>query len=735
MASVLYRLGGFAYDRRRLVVAVWLVVMIGVGAAAAALHKPTSDAFNVPGTQSQRALDLLNASFPGAGGATARIVFAAPAGHTLTEARYRKLVGPTIALAQRVPQSLGSGKAFAATVQLSRDRRIAFADLHFLVPVASLKKSTLTALSQVAQPARAAGLEVEFSGGVTPTGKGSSNSTDLIGLGIALVVLLIMFGTLVTAVLPLVTALVSVACGLLGVSVVGGLTTLNSTAPTLATMLGLAVGIDYALFIVSRHRQNLLDGIEPRESVALSVATAGGAVCFAGMTVMIALCGVLVVGIPFLTVMGLAAAGTVMIAVLVALTLLPALLGFAGARVARGRHHSSSETIGARWARRVTQRPVIAIVAVVAILGAIAIPATTLHLGLPDDSSKPTNSTEHRSYELLSKGFGPGYTGPLTLVGDASGSSNPKEVLTLAVDALGTFPDVAAVSAPVFNPTGKLAVVTLTPRSSPDAQQTKDLVALIRTRATAAAHVYNINGYVTGLTAINIDTSNKISAGLPAFLIVIVGLALILMMVVFRSVAVPIKAVVGFLLTIASALGITTWVFQQGHLASALGVVTAGPVVSFLPVLLISILFGLAMDYEVFLVTRIRESHVQGEAPRRAIISGFRASARVVTAAALIMIGVFSSFTIGDDVVVKSIAFALAFGVLADAFLVRMTLVPAVLALLGRHAWSLPGWLDRVLPNVDIEGQQLSHTAEPDEQTEMRDDKHPPGDQTDADIQ
>jgi RND superfamily putative drug exporter len=244
-------------------------------------------------------LDLLNAKFPGAGGATTRIVFAAPAGHDLTEARYRKLVNPTIPLAQRVPQSVGSAKAFAGSAHLSPDRRIAFADLHFLVPVASLKSSTLTALSRVAQPARAAGLEVEFSGGVTATGKGQSSSTDLIGLGIALLVLLVTFGTLVTALLPLVTALVSVVCGLLGVSAVSGLTTLNSTAPTLATMLGLAVGIDYAQFIVSRHRQNLLDGVERRESVALSVATAGGAVCFAGTTVVIALCGVLVVGIRF----------------------------------------------------------------------------------------------------------------------------------------------------------------------------------------------------------------------------------------------------------------------------------------------------------------------------------------------------------------------------------------------------------------------------------------------------
>jgi RND superfamily putative drug exporter len=662
----------------------------------------------VPGTESQRALDLLNATFPGAGGATARIVFAAPAGEALTEARYRKLIGPTIALAQRVPQSLGSGKAFAATVQLSRDRRIAFADLHFLVPVASLKKSTLDALSRVAQPARAAGLEVEFSGGVTPTGKGSSSATDLIGLAIALMVLLITFGTFVTALLPLATALVSVACGLLGVAAVSGLTTLNSTAPTLATMLGLAVGIDYALFIVSRHRQNLLSGMEPRESVALSVATAGGAVCFAGMTVVIALCGVLVVGIPFLTVMGLAAAGTVAIAVLVALTLLPALMGFAGARIARGRRAGASQTLGARWARAVTERPAVSILVVVAILGVIAIPAASMHLGLPDDSSKPTTSTEYRSYQLLAKGFGPGYTGPLTVVGDASGASNPRRILNRAVRALGRFPDVAAVSRPVFNPTGKVAIVTLTPRSSPDAQETKDLVALIRKRAAAAGHRYHVAGYVTGLTAINIDTSDKISAGLPAFLIVIVGLALLLLMLVFRSIAVPIKAIAGFLLTIAAAFGLTTWVFQQGHLASALGVTTPGPIVSFLPVLLISILFGLAMDYEVFLVSRIRESHVHGEEPRTAIITGFRASARVVTAAALIMIGVFSSFATGNDVVVKSIAIALAFGVLADAFLVRMTLVPAVLALLGRRAWTLPGWLDQLLPNVDIEGERLT---------------------------
>ena len=707
MAAALFRLGGWSCAHRRFVVAAWLVVLLAFGAAAAALHKPTRDAFNVPGTESQRALDLLDAKFPGAGGATARLVFAAPPGHTLKEPRYRRLVAPTVALAERVPQSLRNGRAFAAGLQFSRDGRVAFADLHFLVPVSELEDSTKAALVRVAAPARAAGLEVAFSGGVTATSASTSGSTEVIGLAIALLVLTVTFGTFVTALLPLVTALVGVAVGLLGITAASGLIELNSTAPTLAIMLGLAVGIDYALFIVSRHRGHLLDGVEPADSVALSVGTAGAAVCYAGVTVVIALVGMLVVGIPFLSVMGLAAAGTVVVAVLVALTLLPALLGFAGHRVGRGRHPSSPLTMGARWAQQVTRRPVAWILGVVVVLGFVALPAMHLRLGLPDDSSKPHTSTEYRSYQLLTRGFGPGYTGPLIVVGDATGRPDAKHVLTGAVRSLGRFPGVAAVSRPVFNAGGRIAVVSVTPDTGPGAPETKALVALIRRRAAEAERRYGIHGYVTGRTAINIDTSDKISAGLPAFLIVIVGLALVLLMIVFRSIAVPVKAIAGFLLTIAAALGLTTWAFQDGHLASLLGVGAASPIVSFLPVLLIAILFGLAMDYEVFLVSRIRESYLADPDATGAIHSGFRASARVVTAAALIMAGVFSAFVGGADVVIKSIAFSLAFGVLADAFLVRMTFVGAALALLGDRAWRLPAWLDRVLPTVDIEGERL----------------------------
>lgn len=708
MARALAKLGAWSYRRRGVVVAAWVVAVLAMAVASGALKAPTNEEFNVPGTQAQDALELLERKIPGAGGATARIVFAAPPGHTIVEPRYRAVITPTLERVARVPQSLGNSKIFAASFQVAPDHDAAFADLPFVVSVGKLKSSTKAALVRVTEPARKAGLLVGISGGVTSTAASKNQATEAIGIAIAFVVLLVAFGTVSIAVLPLITAIVGVAVGLLAINAATGLTQLNSTAPTLASMIGLAVGIDYATFITSRHRQQVLDGMRPEESIAIAVGTAGGAVCFAGATVVLALLGMLVIGIPFLSVMGLAAAGTVVIAVAVALTLLPALLGFAGRHAAGGRHPPRENPFGARWAAAVLRRPVLTIVGVVVIVAVLAIPATSLHLALPDAATKPKNTLEHRAYELLGRYFGPGYESPLLVIGDASGSANPAASLKAARAALGTFPDVAAISAPEFNSAHNFAVVSVTPRSGPDSEQTKALVRLVRTRAAAAASKYGIRGYVTGRTATDIDTSEKISSGLPTFIVLIVVLALLLQTWLFRSIAVPIKAVVGFLFTIAASLGVATWVFQEGHLISILGVEATAPVVSFLPVLLVAILFGLAMDYEVFLVTRIRETYVKDPDPRQAIVGGFRVSARVVTAAALIMISVFSSFVTGNEVVVKSIAFVLAFGVLIDAFLVRMTLVPAVLALLGRHAWTLPGWLDRLLPKLDIEGEDLA---------------------------
>jgi RND superfamily putative drug exporter len=521
-------------------------------------------------------------------------------------------------------------------------------------------------------------------------------------------------------VFPLVTALIGVAIGLLAIYALTSVMDLNSTAPVLATMLGLAVGIDYALFIVSRHRQQLADGLEPAESVARAIATAGSAVVFAGVTVVIALAGLIVVGIPFLSVMGLAAAGTVAIAVLIALTLLPALLGFAGQRAARGRKRAAGATVGLRWAQLVTGRPLIAIGAVIVLLVLVATPALNLREGLPDDGTKATNTTERKSYDLLTKGFGPGFTGPLTIAVDSAGKPYPQEITRQAVDLLEKFPGVAAVSKPVANKSGDVAIILVTPTTSPSAEATKDLVGRMRDLAADVRQESGIDAMVTGTTAINIDTSDKLTAALPVFVVLVVGLALILLMLVFRSIMVPLKAVAGFLLTIAAALGAVVWIFQSGNLADVLGVASTSPIVSFLPILMVAILFGLAMDYEVFLVSRMRESYVHTGQARDATVTGFQASARVVTAAALIMIAVFSGFILDDDVVIKSIGFALAFGVLVDAFLVRMTLVPAVLALLDRRAWWLPKWLDRRLPNLDIEGEKLLRDLEAPAQPEAQ---------------
>ena len=530
------------------------------------------------------------------------------------------------------------------------------------------------------------------------------------------IVLFISFGTLLLAGLPLVTAILGVAIGLSAISALTAVTEINSVAPTLATMLGLAVGIDYALFIVSRHRQQLADGLDPAESVARATATAGSAVVFAGVTVLIALVGLVVVGIPFLSVMGLAAAGTVAIAVLIAVTLLPALLGFAGQRAGRGRRQKEGPTAGLRWAQLVTRRPWVAIGAVVAVIVVVALPALDIRQGLPDDGTQPTDTTERKSYDLLTKGFGPGFTGPLTTVIDFEnfrGEESPRAIAEDAARALAEFPGVAAASEPVFNENGEVAIIIVTPSGSPASQTTKDLVDRMRDEAAEIRQESGINAMVTGTTAINIDTSDTLTAALPVFLVLVVGLALLLLAAVFRSIAVPVTAAAGFLLTIAASLGAVVWIFQEGNLADLLGVASTGPIVSFLPVLMIAILFGLAMDYEVFLVSRMREGYVHTGRAREATINGFAASARVVTAAALIMIAVFSSFIIDDALTVKSIGFALAFGVLVDAFLVRMTLVPAVLALLDRRAWWLPRWLDRRMPNLDIEGEKILHELEP----------------------
>jgi RND superfamily putative drug exporter len=717
VANFLYRLGAASARRRWLVLGAWAVILVAVGVSAAALSKPTTSAITIPGTESQRAIELLASKFPGTGGASARIVVAAPPGHDLTEPAYASLAAGALTALGKGPQVISVSGFSEAT--LSADKRIVFADVQYAVPVEDVTQQSKDALENVAAPARAAGLQVEFSGGVIATTEKQGNS-ELYGAIVAYLVLVLTLGGLMIAGMPLLNALVGIGVGMLGIQVISGFVTLSSTAPALATMLGLAVGIDYALFIVSRHRQQLRAGMAIDESIATATATAGSAVVFAGVTVVIALCGLSVAGIPFLAVMGLCAAGTVAVTVLLALTLVPALLGLAGGRIVKSRigfltrrAEHKPHPFGARWARIVTARPWLTVVACLLVVGTLALPVLHMRLGLPADNSKPASTTERRAYDLLTNGFGAGFNGPLTLVLSGPGRADMGSVAGEAVPLLRTDFDVAVASAPVTNKGGDVAILSVIPKSAPDSQQTKDLVNRIRVGAKQVLHESGVTAYVTGPTAFNIDVSDKLSGALVPFLALIVVLALLLLLLVFRSILVPIKAVAGFLLSLGAALGMVTFVFQQGHFGGLFNVEATGPVLSFLPILVIGILFGLAMDYEVFLVSRVREAYTQHGDAQRAIGDGMSASARVVTAAGLIMAAVFASFIFGGDIVIKSIGLALAVGVVVDAFIVRMTLVPAVLHLLGRGAWWLPGWLQRTLPDVDIEGARLaSATAE-----------------------
>ncbi|GAB7037743.1 MULTISPECIES: MMPL family transporter [Catenuloplanes] len=713
MASFLYRLGRFAFRRRWPVVGLWLAVLAVTATGAATLSGATSDAFRIPGTPSQQVIDLLRERFPqaSADGAVARVVFAAPAGQQLTGAATKAAVEQVVVELRRAPRVASVSDPFGPGA-VNRAGTVGFAQATYRVAAQELTDGDRDTLTGIAERARATGLTVEI-GGDALQARSETGVGEVIGVAVAAVVLVITFGSLVAAGLPLLTALFGIGIGISLITAATGFVDLSSTTPILALMLGLAVSIDYALFIVSRYRHELADGREPEEAAGRAVGTAGSAVVFAGLTVVIALAALSVVGVPFLTQMGLAAALTVAVAVVVALTLLPAALGFAGRRVlgARTRTRRTRDPeagttgAGARWARAIARRPVAALLVAVAALGIVATPALDLRLGMTDDGTAATDSTQRKAYDLLATGFGAGFNGPLTVVVDtaAGGAAAAAEHVVRKITAL---PGVTTAATTAVSPAGDTALLTVIPAGGPGDAATTDLVHAIR-RLDGTVTGAGIG--VTGLTAINIDVSTKLTDALLPYLAVVVGLAFVLLMLVFRSLLVPIKATLGFLLSLAATFGALVALFQWGWGADLLGTDRTGMIVSSLPIVLIGIVFGLAMDYQVFLVTRMREEYVHGAAPREAVITGFGHGARVVTAAALIMISVFAGFVIAPDPLIKSVGFGLSAAVLFDAFVVRMTIVPAVMTLLGRAAWWLPRWLDRLLPTVDVEGAELRH--------------------------
>ncbi|MEU8118500.1 MMPL family transporter [Spirillospora sp. NPDC049024] len=696
MAVFLARLGRSCFRRRWAVVLAWTGLLVAAVAGAAALSQPAPDSFSVPGTEAQRANDLVAQRFPQAGAdrASARIVFAAPAGRSLADRRAD--VEQAVARIKAAPRVAEVADPYVRGT-VSADGRIALAEVGYRVPGYRLTGADRDALREAA---RVPGLRVEMSGdAVAPPEEGAG---EFLGVAVAAIVLLATLGSFVAAGLPLLTAAAGIAVGLSAVTAATAFVELNSDTPALALMLGLAVAIDYALFIISRYRQEVLDGRDLADAAGRAAGTAGSAVVFAGLTVVIALAGLAVVGIPALTQLGLAAAFTVAVAVAVALTLLPALLGIAGRR-ALPRRRRGGASAGLRWGRFVTARPVPVLVAAVAGLLVAAAPALDLRLGLPDDGTAPPGTTQRRAYDLLANGFGPGINGPLLLVVQAPGDA--KAAAGRVASEVRSLDGVASVDPPVVDRTGGTALVGVVPTGGPTSEATEDLIHAIRDRFRSGT---GATVAVTGQTAIDIDMSEKLAGALVPYLAVVVGLAFLLLTLVFRSILVPLKATVGFLLSVAATFGAVVAVFQWGRLNDLLGVHSSGVIVSPLPVMLIGMVFGLAMDYQVFLVTRMREEHVRGADPTDAAVTGLAQGARVVTAAAVIMISVFSGFVLSETPMVQSFGFALAAAVLFDAFVVRMTIVPAVMALLGRAGWWLPARLGRVLPHVDVEGARLA---------------------------
>ncbi|MEU1283992.1 MMPL family transporter [Kitasatospora sp. NPDC005856] len=722
MATFLYRLGRWAFVRRRLVTFLWVAVLAAVGVLAAKAPAAPDDGFAMPGTEAQKAFDLMNERFPGghADGASARLVFVAPSGQKITAEPNRQAVERTVGELAGTEQVTGAVDPFKMQGAVSQDGTTAYATVSYAAKAGEVSEPATETLERAAQHGRDAGLKVEIGGTALMAKPEAGGSSEAIGMALSAVVLVITFGSLVAAGLPLLTAIVGVGLGMALITALGSTLGLSTTTGTLAMMLGLAVGIDYAVFIVSRYRAELAEGRTPEEAAGRAVGTAGSAVVFAGLTVVIALAGLSVVGIPILAKMGLAAAGTVVIAVVIALTLVPALLGFLGrkvlprkARKARGEAAPAAkkENGGARWARFILRRPFAVLLGGVIGLGVLAAPALDLRLGLPGDESKPTSTTQRRAYDLLSEGFGPGFNGPLTVLVDAKGVADPKAAANEVAKKVSGLPGVVAVTPPMFNQAGDTALLNAVPATGPSEAETKDIVHAIRDDAAGLKTATGATVLVSGTTAMNIDVSQKMSDALLPYLAVVVGLAVLLLMVVFRSVLVPLKAALGFLLSVVAALGAVVAVFQWGWLADLIGVEQTGPVMSMMPIFMIGVVFGLAMDYEVFLVTRIREGFVHGEQPGEAIVTGFRHNARVVTAAAFIMIAVFAGFIGMSEPMIKMMGLGLAAAVAFDAFIVRMTIVPAVLALLGRRAWWLPRWLDRLIPDVDVEGSKLETSA------------------------
>jgi len=758
LGNFLHWLGENAFTHKWRTTLIWVAIIAILGAGAITFIKPTSSAISIPGTEAQKTLDRYSELFPGNGKGTARVVFEAPAGKTIQD--FQQPISELAADIGKVDQVTAVITPFQNPTAISADKTIGYATVSLSEGTGSIKESTTEAITELLGDARVDGLAVEAGGDII-----NNAPSELLGVGeiagvlLALVVLLITLGSLISAGMPILIALVTIGGSMAGLFALSQVIDINSTTPALAVMLGLAVGIDYSLFIVSRYKSLLLEGYGYKAASGRAIATAGNAVIFAAATVVIALAALSIVQIPFMTTMGIAGAATVAFAAIVAVTLIPALLGFAGSRIfgkktrvlieaaqARGQHHSENapkKTIWYRWGAAITRHPIVTLVSAVVVIAIIALPVFSLQLGLPTDGYAAKDSTQRKAYDIMAKGFGEGTNGPLLLVVEnlpAVTDADKDLVRQQLIAAAGQTPlpegvtpiqarmqleaqveqyapyyhlnqvaekvaendDVKVALPAQVTDDGTKGFIQVIPDSAPASDETINLIAYIRDNQAALTGSNDITIGVTGSTALQQDINQKLATALPVYLATVVGLSLILLIIAFRSILIPLKATAGFLLSVLAMFGALVAVFQWGWF----GITDApGPIVSFIPILAIGILFGLAMDYEFFLVSSMHEAHLHTGDAKKAVVRGFATGSKVVTAAGVIMVSVFAGFISNGDGTIQAIGFGLAVGILIDAFLVRMTIVPAVMTLFGKAAWWMPKWLDRILPHISIEGE------------------------------